>query len=118
MLHGNLGREHILCGTIGATKRVQKPLLLVMQVKKGFKKGEVTYLATMAEEKEDVPKGLIPKEIEKVLHEYKEVMPLKLPKKLPPRREVNHKIELEPGTTPPAKAPYRMAPPKLEELRR
>lgn len=39
-------------------------------------------------------------------------------KRLPPRREVDHKIELEPGARPPAMAPYRMAPPELEELRK
>nr|CAD1835554.1 unnamed protein product [Ananas comosus var. bracteatus] len=41
-----------------------------------------------------------------------------LPKRLLPRREVDHAIELEPGAKPPAKAPYRMAPPELEELQR
>ncbi|KAL9259804.1 RNA-directed DNA polymerase-like protein [Drosera capensis] len=45
-------------------------------------------------------------------------MPKELLKKLPPRREVDHKIELEPGTRPPAKAPYRMASTELEELRK
>ena len=53
-------------------------------------------------------------------------MPPKLPKKLSPRREEDHKIELEFGAKPPAPPPpppppphpYRMAPPELEELRR
>ncbi|KAL9259868.1 Transposon Ty3-I Gag-Pol polyprotein-like protein [Drosera capensis] len=45
-------------------------------------------------------------------------MPKELPKKLPPRREVDHVIELEPGTRPPAKEPYRMAPTELEKLRK
>jgi hypothetical protein len=45
-------------------------------------------------------------------------MPAELPKRLPPRREVDHKIELEPGARPPAMAPYRMAPPEFEELRK
>ncbi|CAL9010479.1 unnamed protein product, partial [Prunus brigantina] len=45
-------------------------------------------------------------------------MPKELPNTLPPRREVDHAIELEPGAKPPAKAPYRMAPPELEELRK
>ncbi|XP_049381211.1 uncharacterized protein LOC125845715 [Solanum stenotomum] len=41
-----------------------------------------------------------------------------LPNTLPPMREVDHKTELEVGTKPPTHAPYRMAPPKLEELRK
>lgn len=45
-------------------------------------------------------------------------MPDKLPSKLPPKREVDHKIELMPGVQPPAMGPYRMAPPELEELRK
>ncbi|KAI5656492.1 hypothetical protein M9H77_25285 [Catharanthus roseus] len=45
-------------------------------------------------------------------------MPDELPKKLPPRREVDHQIELEPGAKPPAMSPYRMAPPELAELKK
>ena len=33
-------------------------------------------------------------------------------------REVDHKIELVPNAQPPARAPYRMSPPELEELRK
>ncbi|KAL9263492.1 Transposon Ty3-G Gag-Pol polyprotein-like protein [Drosera capensis] len=57
-------------------------------------------------------------DIEKVLKEFFYVIPKELPKKLPPIREVDHKIELEPGTRPPAKASYRTAPTELEELRK
>ncbi|RVW20599.1 Retrovirus-related Pol polyprotein from transposon 17.6 [Vitis vinifera] len=46
------------------------------------------------------------------------MMPPELPKRLPPRREEDHKIELESGAKPPAMGPYRMAQPELEELRR
>ena len=60
----------------------------------------------------------MPMEVKMVLDEFKDVMPPELPKKLPPRREEDHKIELEPGAKPPAMGPYRMAPPELEELRR
>nr|XP_016507346.1 PREDICTED: uncharacterized protein LOC107825025 [Nicotiana tabacum] len=45
-------------------------------------------------------------------------MPEELPKHLPPRREADHKIELDPGAKTPAFSPYRMAPPELEELRK
>lgn len=58
--------------------------------------------------------GEVPTEIGAVLEEYKE--PSELLKKLPPRREVDHKIELEPGARLPAMAPYRMASPELEEF--
>nr|GEW18465.1 hypothetical protein CTI12_AA187700 [Tanacetum cinerariifolium] len=55
--------------------------------------------------------------IERVLDEFKDVMAKELPKKLPPMREVDHTIELETDSKPSAKAPYRMPPPELEELR-
>ncbi|RVW20397.1 RNA-directed DNA polymerase-like [Vitis vinifera] len=60
----------------------------------------------------------MPKEIEGVLDEFKDVMSPKLPKRLPPRRKEDHKIELEPGAKPSAMGPYRMASQDLEELRR
>ncbi|PKI46068.1 hypothetical protein CRG98_033523 [Punica granatum] len=47
-----------------------------------------------------------------------DVMPTELPKKLPPKREVDHRIELVPDAKPPAMAPYRMALPELAEFRR
>lgn len=46
------------------------------------------------------------------------MMPPELPKKLPPRRAIDQKIDLIPGSRPPAQAPYRMAPPELAELRK
>ncbi|KAI5328758.1 hypothetical protein L3X38_028155 [Prunus dulcis] len=93
-------------------------LLSAMQFSKSWKKGEPTFLATMKMnivEKEVQP---VPKAVEAILKEFADVMPKELPKTLPPRREVDHAIELEPGAKPPAKAPYRMAPPELEELRK
>jgi hypothetical protein len=35
---------------------------------------------------------------------------------MPPKREIEFKIELEPGTAPIAKAPYKMSPMELKEL--
>ncbi|GKD50534.1 putative retrotransposon gag domain, aspartic peptidase domain protein [Tanacetum coccineum] len=88
--------------------------LSAMQFKKGFNKSEPCYLAvTRLETDEGSSKVEVPKVIERVLDEFKDVMP----KELPPRREVDHTIELEMGSKPPAKSPYRMPPPELEELR-
>lgn len=94
------------------------PLLSAMQVKKGLKNKQVTYMATLKEEKEDGSGEPMPKVIKGVLDEFNDMMPPKLPKRLPPRRKENHKIELEPGAKPPAMGLYRMALPKLKELKR
>lgn len=45
-------------------------------------------------------------------------MPEELPQRLPPRREVDHQIELVPGAKPPAMTLYRIVPPELEDLRK
>ncbi|XP_070020079.1 uncharacterized protein [Nicotiana sylvestris] len=90
-----------------------------MQVVKGIKKGEPTLVATIASLEEDKNfQDIVSPCIEKLLEENKDVMPEELPKHLPPRREVDHKIELEPGAKPLAFAPYRMAPLELEELKK
>jgi hypothetical protein len=36
---------------------------------------------------------------------------------MPPERAIEFKIELQPGTTPIAKAPYKMSPVELAELK-
>ena len=70
-------------------------------------------MAALKEDPIDPMGDPIPMEVKKVLNEFKDVMPPELPKKLPPRREEDHKIELEPGAKPPAMGPYRMAPPRV-----
>lgn len=58
----------------------------------------------------------LPVAIAKLFEKNKDVMPMDLPKKLPSRREVGHHIELELDVKPSTMVPYRIAPPKLEEL--
>ncbi|KAL4020621.1 hypothetical protein IC575_019402 [Cucumis melo] len=53
---------------------------------------------------------------ESVVRDYPDVFPEELPG-LPPHREVEFAIELEPGTVPISRAPYRMAPAELKELK-
>ena len=52
-----------------------------------------------------------------VVRDFPDVFPEELPG-LPPPREVEFNIELLPGTAPISKAPYRMAPAELEELKK
>jgi len=59
----------------------------------------------------------VPAAISDVLTEYVDLMPNELPKKLPPRRAVDHNIGLEPGKQPPARAPYHLSGLELQELK-
>ena len=58
-----------------------------------------------------------PKEVKDILVEYSDVFPKELPAGLPPKRAVDHRIELLPGTEPPHRAPYRMSTQALDELK-
>jgi hypothetical protein len=50
-----------------------------------------------------------------VVCEYADVFPDELPG-MPPDRDIEFAIELQPGTTPISKRPYRMPPAELAEL--
>ena len=50
------------------------------------------------------------------MNEFLDVFPAELPG-LPPDREIEFGIEIVPGTSPIYKAPYRMAPVELKELK-
>ncbi|KAK0593014.1 hypothetical protein LWI29_029227 [Acer saccharum] len=101
--------------------KVESKALSGLQFKRGLKK-DPSFLATLQElnngEDQIAPSSPTPAKVQVVLDEYKDVMPQELPKKLPPRREVDHQIEFKPGAKPPTMAPYRMAPLELEELRK
>jgi hypothetical protein len=53
-----------------------------------------------------------------VLQDYPDVFCSELPRELPPERPTDHSIPLEPGHTPPCKAPYRLSQPEQAELQR
>jgi hypothetical protein len=50
-----------------------------------------------------------------VVREFPDVFPDDLPR-MPPERAIEFKIELQPGTAPIAKAPYKMSPVEMKEL--
>jgi hypothetical protein len=55
--------------------------------------------------------------MKQVLNEFPNVMPEELSDELPPRKQVDHAIEVMPGMAPPAKAPYRMSHEELRKLK-
>ncbi|KAL0345664.1 UNVERIFIED_CONTAM: Retrovirus-related Pol polyprotein from transposon [Sesamum radiatum] len=92
--------------------------LSAMQFEKGCKRSEPSYMCILCFDEIEEASGPIPSVIKKLLKEFEDVMSDELLRKLPPKRAVDHKIELVPGTKPPARAPYRMTQPELVELRK
>ncbi|XP_062075806.1 uncharacterized protein LOC133779926 [Humulus lupulus] len=92
-------------------------LQLAKQFKYGMKRGNEAYVTALIEIKPDQAVE-VPDYLAEVLGEFAHMMPPEFPKELPPRRAIDHKIELEPEPRPSAKAPYRMGPAKLANLPR
>ena len=56
------------------------------------------------------------KDLKSIIDEYKDVFPEKFPKGVPPFREVQHVIDVEPGRKPSYRPPYRLGPAEQDEL--
>ena len=67
---------------------------------------------------EDKTKTSYPIQVQAILNEFSDVFPKDLPGGLPRPRELDHHIELVPGAKPPHRAPYRMSPQGLDELKK
>src|ERR1700680_1182957 len=95
-------------------------LVSALQFKREVQHGEELYLALVqspAEHSND-SKAAINSDASTIINEFKEVFPEELPSGLPPSRDVDHRIELEPGQQPPRRPSYRMSQPELDELKR
>ena len=87
-------------------------VISVMQARKFIRKGYEAFLALILDSK----RGQVDVEKIPIVREFLDVFPKELPG-VPLEREVDLSIEIEPGTTPVSRAPYRMAPAKLKELK-
>ena len=72
----------------------------------------------IVERNEEKTKTVDPIVVQEILQDFEDVFPKDLPVGLPPAREVDHRIELIPGAEPPHRAPYRMSPQGLDELKK
>ena len=90
----------------------QKRLISALKVQKYLRKGCVAFLLSLSAEKSNDQ----PLESLEVVREFLDLFPEELPG-LPPLREVEFGIQSLPGTAPISKAPYRMAPAELSELK-
>ena len=101
--------EVVFCGL---RKILPTSTMTAMRASKMLRKSYQGYLAYAIEVRdngsrlEDIP----------VVREFSDVFSEDLVG-IPPNREIDFQIELAPGTEPISKAPYRMAPSKLKELK-
>ncbi|XP_048132162.1 uncharacterized protein LOC115741886 [Rhodamnia argentea] len=97
---------------VGSRGGISIPLISSLEVTKLLDEGCQAYLAAVVDTTFREPNlGSIP-----VIREFPDVFPRELPG-LPPEREIEFIIELAPGTEPISKAPYRMSPCELKELK-
>ncbi|XP_019172452.1 PREDICTED: uncharacterized protein LOC109167837 [Ipomoea nil] len=87
-------------------------LVSMVKMKRYMDKGNDVYLCSVEnlEAKEEVAQSI------PVVGEFLDVFPEEIPG-MPPAREVEFSVDLMPGTAPISKAPYRLAPPKMQELK-
>ncbi|KAA0062435.1 ty3-gypsy retrotransposon protein [Cucumis melo var. makuwa] len=96
----------------GEGSRPLSKVISAMRASKLLSQGTWSILASMVDTREvDVSLSSEP-----VVRDYPDVFPEELPG-LPPHREIEFAIELEPGTVTISRAPYRMAPAELKELK-
>ena len=96
----------------GIRSSVMSNVISAMQARRLMRKGCETILVVILNSK----RGQV--DVEKILivREFPDVFPEELPG-IPLKREVDLSIEIVPGTTPMSRAPYRMAPMELKELK-
>ena len=96
----------------GIRSSVMSNVILVMQARRFIRKGYEAFLALILDSKRG------PVDVEKipVVRELPDVFSEELPG-IPLDREVDLSIEIMLGTAPVSRAPYRMAPVELKELK-
>nr|GFA68931.1 retrotransposon protein, putative, Ty3-gypsy subclass [Tanacetum cinerariifolium] len=87
-------------------------IISALQARTLLSHGGEGFLATIHDTTLEVPAGTY----QPIVSEFPDVFPDELPG-IPPVREVEFNIELIPGSEPISKAPYRMAPIELKELK-
>ena len=127
------GRSWTACDTSGTISKddVQLNFISGKQARHAIRKGEEGFLAWITTEDQtesadltlheviDTSSDSNQRERQKLLsllNDYSDVFPEELPSRLPPKRSVDHDIDLFPGASPPSKPPYRLSQPMLSEL--
>ncbi|KAK2987587.1 hypothetical protein RJ640_027888 [Escallonia rubra] len=86
-----LGNKPCVIPTI--SPRAGECSISALQLKKGLKRDETTYLAMLRWDEIEELSGPLPRQVKMILNDFEDMMP-DVPKKLPPRRAIDHEIEL------------------------
>ncbi|KAE8668214.1 putative Quercetin 3-O-methyltransferase 1 [Hibiscus syriacus] len=96
------------------TDRHPKPYKFLDEIEHG---GVVYALLPCENSAVDVDMDL-PVEVQQLLAEFSNLMPKDAPPGLPPMRDIQHQIDLVPGSSLPNRPAYRLSPKEAEELQR
>ena len=96
----------------GIGSSVMSNVISAVQARRFMRKGCETFLVVILDSK----RGQVDIEKIPVVREFPDVFPEEL-LGIPLEREVDLAIEIVPGTVPMSRAPYRMAPTELKELK-
>ena len=98
---------------VGSVQGSRIPIISVLRARDLLHSGCLGFLAVVIDSSR--PETFGPEAV-RVVKDFLDVFPEELPG-LPPQREIDFVIDLAPGVEPVSKAPYRMAPAELKELK-
>ena len=113
------GLRTTIYGADGQEEQAHDRVLSLSQLEKILERPEeVECFLVMVEEEKKTAAESLDEPYTRLLQEYSDVFPKELPAGLPPSRNVDYTIELEPGTEPPSRPPYRLSQEEMAELKK
>ncbi|GJP50909.1 hypothetical protein CLOM_g10062, partial [Closterium sp. NIES-68] len=95
------------------------PVETLARFEKDVKRTDTGFLAIATEVENDGEEASeTPEKIKELLKEFQDILPDDLPNELPPYRTHQHEIVEEPGSKPTFRAPYRLSPTELTDMKK
>ncbi len=93
------------------------PKMMMKELQSGHNETEL-YLGLLRTDEQSKIQIEMNIETKRMMDEFRDVFPDELPKGLPPKRTIDHQIELMPGSSPPYRPTFRMSPLELQEVKK